>query len=151
MDVLTFTRELIVVLFVLCGTLLMVIAAIGLYRMPDIFMRMASTSKAATLGAVCIMVALGFFFPNLGAITRAFITVVFLFLTAPIAAHMIGRAAYTQRSQLWEETIIDELRGHYDQKTHQLSGTMHEAPPTSDTPPPGPSPEASAPAGTQQS
>jgi multicomponent Na+:H+ antiporter subunit G len=46
---------------------------------------------------------------------------VFLFMTAPIAAHMLGRAAYSTGVPLWEHTIVDELSGHYDEKTHILS------------------------------
>ena len=51
--------------------------------------------------------------------TRSAIT--FVFLTAPVAAHMIARASYFVGVPLWEGTIIDELRGHYDRRTHRLA------------------------------
>ena len=41
--------------------------------------------------------------------------------TAPIAAHMIGRAAYISKAPLWENTLGDELKGKYDKKTHELT------------------------------
>jgi multicomponent Na+:H+ antiporter subunit G len=37
------------------------------------------------------------------------VIVAFLFLTAPVAAHAIGRAGYRRKSPLWKGTIADEL------------------------------------------
>ena len=42
-------------------------------------------------------------------------------LTAPVAAHMIGRAAYFDKTPLWNGTKFDELKGKYDESTHDLS------------------------------
>jgi multicomponent Na+:H+ antiporter subunit G len=52
---------------------------------------------------------------------RAFLTIGFFFLTAPVAAHMIGRAAYLIGVPLWKGTIVDELSGHYDRRTNDLT------------------------------
>jgi multicomponent Na+:H+ antiporter subunit G len=82
---------------------------------------MAATTKAATMGAVCMLLALAISFFGLGIATRAIATAVFLFMTAPIAAHMIGRAAYFTGVELWEGTEFDELHGRYDQETHRLA------------------------------
>jgi len=62
-----------------------------------------------------------FFMQDLAVTIRAALTILFFFLTAPVAAHMIGRAAYFVGVPLWRGTIIDELRGHYDLRTHRLS------------------------------
>jgi multicomponent Na+:H+ antiporter subunit G len=115
------------VLNIVCGFLMFVgawfilVASIGVVRMPDLYLRMAATTKAATLGAACMMLGLAFYFLGLGFATRAIAAVVFLFMTAPIAAHMLGRAAYSTGVPLWEGTKVDELAGHYDEKTHILS------------------------------
>lgn len=106
------------------GALLMLLAGIGLLRMPDVFLRMSATSKAATLGVILIMVAAAVYFNDLGVTARAIGIVIFIILTAPISAHMIGRAAYITGEKLWSETKIDELKGRYDEETHRL-----EAPP----------------------
>jgi multicomponent Na+:H+ antiporter subunit G len=42
--------------------------------------------------------------------TRAVLVIAFFFLTAPVGAHMIARAAYAVGVPLWEGTITDELR-----------------------------------------
>jgi multicomponent Na+:H+ antiporter subunit G len=66
--------------------------------------------------------ALSFHFFELGIATRALAASIFLFMTAPIAAHMLGRAAYITGAPLWERTCLDELHGHYDQRTSRLEG-----------------------------
>jgi multicomponent Na+:H+ antiporter subunit G len=50
-------------------------------------------------------------FGTAAAAGRAVVIVVFLFLTAPLAAHAIGRAGYRRKSPLWEGTVADELGG----------------------------------------
>jgi multicomponent Na+:H+ antiporter subunit G len=102
----------------LVGAFFMFVAAVGLARMPDLFLRMSATSKSATLGAVCMLLAAAVHFNDVGITTRAVATIVFLFLTAPVAAHRIGRAAYFKNVPLWDGTVVDELRGRYGAKNH---------------------------------
>lgn len=109
------------------GALLMLLAGIGLLRMPDVFLRMSATSKAATLGVILIMVAAAVYFNDLGVTARAIGIVIFIILTVPISAHMIGRAAYITEEQLWSETKIDELKGRYDEETHRLESQPAES------------------------
>ena len=76
------------------GSLFILLAAIGIVRMPDLLTRMSATTKAATLGASAMLLGLAVHFGDLGIVSRAGATILFLLLTAPVAAHMIGRAAY---------------------------------------------------------
>lgn len=110
------------VLFMLVGASFMLIAALGVLRFPDLFMRLHASTKSATLGVGCLMVAASLEFQTLTVVTRAVAVVVFLFLTAPVGAHVLGRAAYFARVPLWEGTLSDDLRGHYDTATHTLAG-----------------------------
>lgn len=103
------------------GAAFALLAGAGVVRMPDLFMRMQAATKASTLGIGCIVLAVAVHFGDLGVTTRAVATIIFVFLTAPVAAHMIGRASYFVGVPLWEGTIIDELRGHYDRRTHRLA------------------------------
>ena len=105
----------------LIGAAFGLLAGAGVVRMPDLFMRMQAATKASTLGIGCIALAVAVHFGELGVTTRALATILFVFLTAPVAAHMIGRASYFVGVPLWEGTIIDELRGHYDRRTHRLA------------------------------
>lgn len=109
--------------FLLIGAVFMLLAALGVVRMPDLFTRMQATTKSATLGAGCTLLAAALHFADLGVTTRVVAVIAFLLLTAPVAAHMIGRAAYFIGVPLWEKTMADELRGHYDPRTHDLVST----------------------------
>jgi multicomponent Na+:H+ antiporter subunit G len=71
---------------------------------------------------------------DFGVAVRAVLTIAFFFLTAPVAAHMIGRAAYFIGVPLWQGTIVDELSGHYDRRTHGLAGSPTPAAPESQLP-----------------
>ena len=105
----------------LVGAGFLLLAAIGILRMPDLFTRMQTASKASTLGISCILIAVAFFMQDSAITVRSVLTILFFFLTAPVAAHMIGRAAYFVGVPLWQGTRVDELRGHYDMRTHRLS------------------------------
>lgn len=110
----------------LIGLFFMLLAGIGLLRMPDLFTRMSAATKASTLGAGFILLAAVIYFNELGATSRALATIVFIFLTAPVAAHRIGRAAYFDGVPLWERTQRDDLKGLYNQETHNLAGSPRE-------------------------
>jgi multicomponent Na+:H+ antiporter subunit G len=104
----SFVGVLTVVLLVV-GTLFMLIAAIGLVRMPDLFLRMSAATKASTLGILCMLCATALHFGDMVIALRVLAIASFLYLTAPIAAHMIGRAASADpKVSLWEETVVDE-------------------------------------------
>jgi len=97
------------------GASFLLIASIGLVRMPDLFTRMQAATKASTLGAGCMLLAVAVRFHSLGVGPRAVATAGFIFLTAPVAAHLIGRAAYVIRVPLWEKTVADEMRSQFEQ------------------------------------
>ena len=101
--------ELIAALLVVAGGLFVFVAALGVLRLPDVLIRMHASTKAGTLGCGLILLAVAVGFGDGGVITRAVAGIVFLMLTAPVAAHMIGRAAYRTGVPLWHGTITDEL------------------------------------------
>ena len=99
----------IVALLLVLGALFMLLAGVGLVRLPDLYLRMSAASKAATLGASLVLLGAAVHFGTAAVAGRAVVIVVFLFLTAPVAAHTIGRAGYRRKSPLWKGTIADEL------------------------------------------
>ena len=99
----------IVALLLVLGALFMLLAAVGLVRLPDLYLRMSATSKAATLGASLVLLGAAVHFGTAAVAGRAVVIVAFLFLTAPVAAQTIGRAGYRRKSPLWQGTIADEL------------------------------------------
>ena len=107
-------------ILILTGSLFILISAIGIVKMPDIYIRMSATTKAATLGVGSVMLGSMLFFSDIGAITRSFAIMLFIFLTAPVAAHMLGRASYFEDLPMWKGTKINELKGKYCKKTHKI-------------------------------
>lgn len=109
---------------ILTGSIFMFLAALGILRLPDLLTRMHATTKAATLGASLIMLAVALHFAEVAVVARAFGVILFIMLTAPVAAHVIGRAGYFVGSKLWSGTLKDELRPNYDPLTHELKSGM---------------------------
>ncbi|PEN14838.1 Na+/H+ antiporter subunit G [Longibacter salinarum] len=92
------------------GSAFVLVAAIGLVRLPDLLMRMHAATKAGTLGAGLLLTAVAVAVPGEGVAVKAIATIVFLVMTAPIASHVIARAAYYAGDVvLWENTFVDEL------------------------------------------
>lgn len=102
----------------------MCIAGMGVVRFPDIFIRMSATTKAATFGVGFNLLAAAIHFDELGVQMRAIAAILFIFLTAPVAAHAIGRAAYLNHVPLWQKTLCDQLQGRYKGRTHKLASTI---------------------------
>jgi multicomponent Na+:H+ antiporter subunit G len=106
------TLQIVAGLLTLCGAGFALIAALGVLRLPDLYMRMHAASKAGTLGSGLLLVALAVDAGELDVTTRAVAGVVFLLLTAPISAHLLARAAYFAGVRPHPSTSPDDLAGH---------------------------------------
>jgi len=110
------------------GALSILSASIGVLRMPDFYLRLSVTVKASTLGVGLLLICAAIMFPNdISVTTKSIAIIFFLILTAPIAAHMIAKAAYFTGTSLWKGTIVDELKGMYDKETHCLESDPKKA------------------------
>ena len=105
------------------GAIFVLLAGVGILRLPDVFMRVSAISKAVTLGVGCFLLAALLHFQEIGVAARALLIIAFYFLTSPVSAHVICRAAYIVGAPLWKETFRDELRGRYDLKKRILRST----------------------------
>ena len=114
-------REVITAALLLVGGAFMLLAALGVARMPDIYTRLSAAAKGNTLGLGCLLAAAAVHFGELGVTTHAVAIGLFVVLTTPVSAHLIGRAAYFLGVPLWEGTVRDDLRGRYDLRTHSLA------------------------------
>lgn len=103
-------RELLTCAFLLLGAVLTLVAAAGVLRMPDLFIRMHAATKAGTVGVSSIAVGLMIHFNTITVTSRGVLVIAFFLLTAPVAAHMIARAAYRSGVSLWMLTRVDEWK-----------------------------------------
>lgn len=74
------------------GGLLVLLAGVGVVRFPDVYARMHAATKASTLGIALIGIAGAIALD--GGSAKILLAVAFIFITAPSAAHLVGRAAY---------------------------------------------------------
>lgn len=93
--------DLILSVTLVSGGFFALLGSIGLIRLPDVLIRMHASTKIGTLACGMVMASTVVYFGSVDIIVRAVAIVLFLFLTAPIAAHMIGRAAVNTGVPLW--------------------------------------------------
>lgn len=91
------------------GALFMLLAAVGLLRMPDLLTRMHATTKAGAFGAGLMLLGVALEFDDLSLQVRALAIILFITLTTPVAAHAIGHAGYLSGVKLWGGTLKDDL------------------------------------------
>lgn len=91
------------------GSGLMVLAAVGVVRLPDVFARLQAGTKAASLGLASVFIGVALVASGGMSVAKLILAIAFQFATAPVAAHVIGRAAYLAGAPMWEGTVLDEL------------------------------------------
>lgn len=106
--------ELLISLLLIAGGGFAAVAGLGLLRLPDVLIRMHASTKAGTLGVGLIVIAVAVHKGDLLVTSKAALIIIFLLLTAPVAAHLIGRAAYRSGAPLWSRTVIDEAKHQSD-------------------------------------
>lgn len=104
--------QIVLLTLLVAGALFMLIAAVGVMRLPDVYMRMSATTKATTFGLMLMLLAALLAPEELEARGRILAVMVFLLLTNPVAGQMIGRAAWLARVPLWRGTLVDQMRDH---------------------------------------
>ncbi|WP_409288108.1 monovalent cation/H(+) antiporter subunit G [Peribacillus sp. SCS-37] len=99
-------------LFIIFGALLSLVTAFGLLRLPDVYTRSHAASKSATMGVMLVLVGTFiYFFKEEGtADARLLLGIIFIFLTSPVAGHLISRAAYNNGVKLWGSSVQDDLK-----------------------------------------
>jgi multicomponent Na+:H+ antiporter subunit G len=115
-----FIAEIIIAILSTIGASAIFTASVGIWRMPDFYLRLSVTVKAATLGSGLLLLSAAIFFPQTSVTTKAIATIFFLILTAPVSGHMIARAAYFIGTPLWNKTVRDDLEDMYDYENHSL-------------------------------
>ncbi len=118
--------NIIIIILSTLGTIFAMLAAIGLIRMPDTYLRISVNTKAATLGVGLLLAAAAIYFGEIAISSRVLAIIIFIFLTAPIGGHLLGRTGYISGNKLCDQTHIDDLKGKYNKKTHELSSEDQE-------------------------
>ena len=101
--------------FIILGITFDFLGVLGLVRLPDVYNRLQAATKCVTFGSAGVLFGVFILqgFNNFGF--KALIGIVFIFLTSPVAAHAISRAAHRSGIPLTKETIVDKY-----QEDHEL-------------------------------
>ncbi|WP_449386155.1 monovalent cation/H(+) antiporter subunit G [Cellulomonas soli] len=91
------------------GAFFALAAGVGALRFPDLLARMHAATKPQVLGLVLVLVGLALRLRSGGAVWALVLVAVFQMLTAPVAAHMVGRAGYRTGKVRGELLVVDEL------------------------------------------
>ncbi len=123
-------------LFLLSGVSISLLAAVGVLRLPDVFMRMHAATKSGVVGCSLILIGVAIADGSLATWLKAGVATLFLLLTTPIAAHLLARAAYVSGAPFWGGTVEDQLhtvlkREHFG----PASPAKQQAPEPLETPP----------------
>lgn len=103
--------ELIAKIFIILGIMFDFFGVLGLVRLPDVYNRLQAATKCVTFGSAGIL--FGTFllhgFTTLGF--KLLLGIIFIFVTSPVAAHAISRAAHRSDIPTTKETVVD----HYEE------------------------------------
>jgi len=93
--------EIIISLLILLGAFFTLVGSIGLIKLPDFFMRLHGPTKSTTLGVGSILIASTLYYITFkGEISlHEVLITLFLFITAPVSAHLMAKAALHERKK----------------------------------------------------
>ena len=105
-------------LVVLAGAVFMVLAAIGIIRMPDPYNRIQAGTKATTLGLILVLTGMIFYHPEW--VWKIIVLIFFILLTNPVSSHALAKAAHKCGAKMTDDTVIDQLDelSQQDEKNH---------------------------------
>lgn len=109
------------------GTIFVFLAAVGMVRMPDTYLRISVTTKAATLGIGLLLIAGAIYSYELSITAKVLAIILFLLLTAPVSGHLIGRTSYFTGVKLWKDSVMDDMEGKYDKNSQELKSGLETA------------------------
>lgn len=105
----------------LLGAFLAFAAGVGVIRFPDALSRLHAATKPQILGLVFIVVAIALTARSWTTLLALVPVLLFQMLTAPIAAHMVGRAAYRTDNFRRDLSLVDDLEEAIDLATKELA------------------------------
>ena len=95
-------------ILIVIGTIFLVLGALGILRMPDLYNRIQAGTKATTLGALSSIIGVGLVNPDW--FFKTLIIAIFIVLTNPIGSHSIARSSYKKGIKPIETSGIDEYK-----------------------------------------
>ena len=94
-------------IFIIVGLAFDLFGCLGLVRLPDVYNRLQAATKCVTMGTCSILFGSFLIVGFTAAGMKALLCIVFLMLTAPVAAHAIARGAHRSGIPLCSGSVVD--------------------------------------------
>jgi multicomponent Na+:H+ antiporter subunit G len=101
--------EIISSVLVVCGSLFLLIASIGILKLPDFYIRNSAITKAITFGLSLMLIGISLYYYTIAVSLKIAGIIFFIFLTSPVSGHVISRAAWKNKVPFWKETDINDF------------------------------------------
>ena len=85
-------KELVIAILMLGGSFFIFVASVGMVRFTDLFSRMHASTKAMSFGILLLIAGVCIFFNVWSVYLKAALIIIFIYLTAPLAAHAITKS-----------------------------------------------------------
>lgn len=112
--------EILAVALTAVGVIFTLLSSVGMIRMPDLYTRVHAVGKAGTLGVAGVLLGVAVAFADLLTAVKVLALIVFFFITAPVAVHMLDRAAFLTGVRPIAATSPNDLEGAYDGESKRL-------------------------------
>lgn len=86
--------------FIILGAIFILIAALGITRLPGLMTRIHAASKATSFGILLLLAGLSIFFSQWSITVKSVLLILFIYLTAPLAASAIAKSAKEEREPM---------------------------------------------------
>jgi len=96
--------------FISIGLAFDLVGCLGLVRLPDVYNRLQAATKCVTLGTCSILFGSFLVVGFTSAGIKSLLSIIFLILTSPVAAHAIARGAHRSGVALWEKSVVDKYK-----------------------------------------
>ena len=95
--------------FIICGLFFLIVAAVGVAKLPDIYCRSHAVGKAMTLGIILLLLSLGLLVETV-AWWKIVLAISFQLATIPVASHLLCLIGYTRGIKRWSASgwVIDK-------------------------------------------
>ena len=98
--------EIIGAFLILIGSIFLLLGALGLVRMPDVYNRIQAGTKASTLGTFLSLFGLVLVIPEWWG--KLILLIIFILITNPVSSHVLARASYCIKVPLFKKTVVDQ-------------------------------------------
>ncbi len=94
-------------IIILLGSLIFFLSSLGIIRMPDVYNRIQTGTKATTLATMVTLIGIALHHPDWTP--KLVILILFILLTNPVSSHVVARAAHSSGAKMSDKTFEDKL------------------------------------------